>query len=66
MKVLIDKDSSDYIEIREDGKGNVDFSIRTTKEDGSSLIITAKLDNDIVDKVVANLILLKSRNPNEK
>jgi len=66
MKVFIDKENSDYVEIKEDEKGNVNFSIRTKKNDNTNIIITAKLNEDILDKIIANLILLKSRNANEK
>lgn len=61
MKVYIDKESSDYIETREDGKGSVDISIRAKTDNLSSVIITAKMNSDVLDKLIANLILLKSK-----
>jgi hypothetical protein len=66
MKVYIDKDNHDYIEIKKDNDGNVDLSIRTKKDKKTGLVITAKLDLDSLDKIIANLILLKSRIVNEK
>jgi hypothetical protein len=61
MKVFLDKDSSDYIEVKNDNRGSVDLSIRTSSDLSSSIIITAKLNQDVLDKFIANLILLKSR-----
>ncbi len=61
MKVYVDKDSSDYIETKEDGRGSVDISIRAKTDQSSTVIITAKMNSDVLDKVIANLILLKSK-----
>ena len=66
MKIYVDKDASDYIETKSDGRGSVDLSIRAKADNSSSVIITAKLNSDVLDKVIANLILLKSRTLNEK
>lgn len=66
MKIFLDKDSNDYIEIKTDGFGNVDLSIRGKKELNTSMIITAKLNNDVLEKFITNLIILKSKVVNEK
>lgn len=64
MKVFIDKDNHEYLEVKPDGFGNVDLSIRTS-ENSKGVIITAKLKREILDKLISNLILLKSKLPNE-
>jgi hypothetical protein len=61
MKVYVDKETSDYIETKDDGKGSVDISIRAKTDSLSSVIITAKMNSEVLDKVIANLILLKSK-----
>jgi len=66
MKMYLDKESSDYIEVKNDSKKSVDLSIKTNTEDKKSIILTAKLDGDVLDKLIANLILLKSRIPHVK
>ena len=66
MKVFIDRENSDYVEIKNDGAGSVDLSIRTKKDSNSSIIITAKLNDEVLDKLITNLIILKSRAINEK
>ena len=66
MKVYLDQETSEYIETKNDGMGSVDLSIRTSTGRDNSIIITAKLDDDILDKLISNLILLKSRLPHEK
>lgn len=60
MKIYVDENRSDYIEVKEDGRGSVDISIRA-KVDTSNVIITAKMNSESLDKVIAQLILLKSR-----
>lgn len=64
MKVFIDKDNHEYLEVKPDGAGNVDLSIRTS-ENSKGVIITAKLKREILDKLISNLILLKSKLSNE-
>ena len=64
--MYLDKESSDYIEVKNDSKKSVDLSIKTNTEDKKSIILTAKLDGDVLDKLIANLILLKSRIPHVK
>lgn len=59
MKVYID--GSDYIEAKNDGRGSVDLSIRTSSNEKKSIIITAKLDSEVLDKLISNLIILKSK-----
>jgi len=66
MKIIVDRNSFDYIEVKGDGRGSVDLSIRAKSDKSSSVVITAKMSPDILDKVIANLILLKSRSLNEK
>jgi len=66
MKVYVDKDTSDYIQAKGDGRGSVDLSIRAKADGSSSVVITAKLSPDVLDKIITNLILLKSRALNEK
>jgi hypothetical protein len=66
MKIMLDRKESDYLEIKQDNGGKLDLSIRTTNAERKSLIITAKLDFDAVDKIIANLILLKTKMTNEQ
>lgn len=61
MKIIVDKEAGDYLEIKSDGMGNVDFSVRTKTEVSKSIIITAKLNPEILDKLITNLIILKSK-----
>lgn len=64
MKIYIDKDNYDYLEIKSDGSGNIDLSIRTTQSE-KNMIITAKLNQHAIDKLIANLVLLKAKSTNE-
>ena len=64
MKIFID--GSDYIEAKTDGLGSVDLSIRASSDDKSSLIITAKLNSELLDKFITDLIILKSKIPSEQ
>lgn len=66
MKLIIDNESRDYIEAKEGFKNGVDLSIRTKNDDGSITLITTNLSQDILDKLIANLIYLKSKVINEK
>lgn len=65
MKVFVGKNNTDYIEAKQDGKGGVDLSIRTSA-DKKAFVITAKLNDDSLAKLIANLILLKSKIANEE
>lgn len=66
MRFNLDKgNNSEYIELDPDGKGNLDLSIRTSASDRRAILITAKLNPDVLDKLIANLILLKSKISNE-
>jgi hypothetical protein len=60
MKVFVGESNGEYVEVKPDGRGSVDLSIRTSVEK-KTLVVTAKLDSDSLDKVIANLILLKSK-----
>lgn len=66
MKVYVDKNSSDYIEVKRDGRGSVILSIRAKTTDTTNVLISAKMDPDTLDRVIANLILIKSRIIHEK
>jgi hypothetical protein len=66
MKVFVSDNISDFIESKPDGRGNVDLSIRTYADSKKIVAITAKLDADRLDKLIANLILLKSKILSEK
>jgi hypothetical protein len=65
MKVFVGS-TSDFIELKPDGKGNLDISIRTSSSDKKITMITAKLNEDSLGKLIANLILLKSKISNEQ
>lgn len=65
MKVFLNQDKNDYLEVKGDGEGCVDLSIRTLNNQKTSFIITAKLNTEVLDKIIANLILLKSQAINE-
>lgn len=64
MKVFVGS-TSDFIELKPDGRGNIDISIRTSS-DKKITMITAKLNEDSLGKLIANLILLKSKISNEQ
>ena len=66
MKVYVGKSNSEYVEAKQDGKGCIDLSIRTTPSDKKTVVITAKLNEDSLSKLIANLILLKSKIANEE
>ncbi len=66
MRVFVGKGNSEYVEAKQDGKGNVDLSIRTTPSDKKTVVITAKLNQDSLGTLIANLILLKSKIANEE
>lgn len=66
MRVFIDKDNGDYVEAKTDGAGNVNLSIRTKKDTNASIIITAKLNDQVLEKLITNLVILKSKVVNEK
>jgi hypothetical protein len=66
MKVMVGKTNAEYIEAKLDGSGKLDLSIRTHTSDKKAVLITAKLDTDQLDKLIANLILLKSKALNEE
>lgn len=66
MKVMLEKGTSEYVEAKLDGSGKLDLSIRTLASDRKAVLITAKLDDDQLGKLIANLILLKSRLANEE
>jgi hypothetical protein len=63
MKIYLDNNSN-YIEIKKNKYGTVDLSIRANTEDKSSLIVTANLDEDTVDTIIATLITLKAEMSN--
>jgi hypothetical protein len=60
MKIFLDVENQEYLEVKSDDEGNVDLSLRTN-DSSRGIIITAKLKQDILDKLIANLILLKTR-----
>ena len=66
MKIYVDKNSSDYIEISEDRLGSVDLSIRTKTNSRKSIIVTAKVSSDSLDKLISGLVILKSRLSDEQ
>lgn len=61
MKIMLDEDGN-YLEVKENKKGTVDLSIRTTNGEKSSIIITANLTYDKLDSLLTHLITLKGRN----
>lgn len=65
MKVFVGS-NTDYVEAKSDGKGSIDLSIRTTSSDRKVVLMTAKLNEDSLSKLIANLILLKSKIANEQ
>ncbi len=58
--------SNDYVELKKQKDGIVDLSIRTSTEAKSTIIITAKLNQENLDKMLAHLMLLKAEVKNEK
>jgi hypothetical protein len=60
MKIYVGKNSSEYVEAKTDGRGSVDLSIRTSVEK-KIMLITAKMDVDSLDKLIAHLIVLKTK-----
>jgi hypothetical protein len=65
LRVTLENGNTEYVETRPDGKGNLDLSIRTVASDRKVIMITAKLSSDNLDKLISNLISLKSRMINE-
>lgn len=63
MKVFLNEEN--YIELKKNEEGEINLSIRTLTSNKTSYIITAKLSKEIVDKLIANLLLLKT-SPNEE
>lgn len=61
LRVSLENGNSEYVETRIDGKGGLDLSIRTVASDKKVIMITAKLSQDNLDKLISNLISLKSR-----
>lgn len=61
MKIYVDSDSGDYVEAKSDGLDAVKLSIRAKTSQNSSTIITASLGSEELDKLISNLILLKSK-----
>ena len=56
-------EGSDYIEIKRNARQSncAELSIRVKSKDNSSMIITANIDVDMMDKIIAELISIKSQ-----
>ncbi len=61
MKIILDNDSRDYVEIKEDNHGNVNLSIRTKKDPKTNIVISAKLTPDLLDKLITGLVTLRTK-----
>jgi predicted transcriptional regulator len=63
MKIYLD-DNSNYIEIKKSKNELIDLSIRVNKEDKTSLIVTANLNIEAIDNIIATLITFKAESKN--
>lgn len=61
MKIFTDYDDKDYISIEPDGRGNINLSIRTTKDSKNNVIITSNITLDILDKIIAGMLSVKNK-----
>jgi len=61
MKIVVDNETRDYIEVKENFKKGIDLSIRARNLDKSSIIITANLNQEQLDKLITQLVILKSK-----
>lgn len=58
MKIFIDQNS--YLEVSVNNE-DVKLSIKTKKDDNTSIIISANLNEDRLDKLISELILLRTK-----
>lgn len=58
MKISLDEQN--YIELNEE-KEEVSLSIKTKKDKTTTVLITAKLNSDHLDKLIANLVAMRAR-----
>jgi len=60
VKVFIDK--SNYIDIKPDKKSDtVTFVIKARKDKENSVLLTIKLTEEQVDKIISNLVTAKAK-----
>ena len=59
MKIFIDQNS--YLDVG-NNDGYIKLSIKTKKNDNTSIIVTADLDEDKLDRLISELVALRAKN----
>ena len=59
MKIALD--GNNYLKIEEKDKAYASLTIKARRDKGSIVLVTADLDIDMLDKLISELVSLRSR-----